>query len=79
MTFEERQEFLKIFPLVDECPACHSLSETDDLEAIKEFCDIIKDGKLEWFLIATSPTFSYHCKSCGKKWIRSRHGQGPNR
>lgn len=76
MTTEENKKFYELFPEVDICPSCGGKSPCIELKELSEFANYVQDGRLSWCLHAISPTFKYQCKVCGKKWIRSRFGQG---
>ena len=81
MEYFEQVIFKEKFPPVDSCPHCKTLSpmNEDDEKSREELFEKIGDGRLQWWLHAVSPTFSYTCKKCGKKWVRSRFGQGDRR
>lgn len=79
MTATEKTKYRKLFPKKDTCPECSGSGECVAPNEIDEFEDYVKDGTLDWNLIAISPSFNYKCNTCGKTWVRTRHGQGYSR
>ena len=79
MTVGEKAKYRNLFPKTDTCPECNGSGECVTPNEIDEFEDYVKDGTLDWNLIAISPSFNYMCNNCGKTWVRTRHGQGYSR